>query len=90
MRSRCNSNAPYIAIHYKDRGITVCEEWKKDFLVFKKFAESVGYADDLWIDRIDPRKGYYPENVRFVPRYISDTNKRPYSEWRINRVKLDE
>lgn len=77
---------------YKDyggRGITICDEWldntiisvrysryKKGKLIFKEWALSNGYADDLTIDRIDVNKEYFPNNCRFVDEKTQANNKR--------------
>lgn len=67
---------------YKDRGITVCDEW----LVFENFRDwalSHGYKDDLEIDRKDNDKGYCPENCRWVSRRENVNNRR-------NTVRLED
>lgn len=56
-------------------GISMCEEWK-DFNVFTSWAEENGWKKGLTIDRIDNYKGYYPENCRWVDRYVQAANKK--------------
>lgn len=66
MKQRCyNPNNK----HYKDyggRGITICDEWKDNFVAFEKWALNNGYRDDLSIDRKDGTKGYSPGNCRWA------------------------
>lgn len=58
---------------YGGKGITICEEWLKDHTRFEKWAVENGYSDGLSIDRIDEKKGYTPENCRWVT--LKDNSK---------------
>lgn len=74
IKTRCKNN--YFEKHlYYDKGIFVCDEWKNDFFVFKKWAENNGIKKGLCIDRIDTNLGYYPENCRFVTQKINSNNR---------------
>jgi hypothetical protein len=75
MRTRCNN--PLVQKHlYKDRGISVCENWQKSFIDFKTWALRNGFKEGLQIDRINNDLGYSPDNCRFVTPYQNSINKR--------------
>ena len=61
---------------YRDRGITVCEEWQKSPRAFGDWLLAHGWRKGLQIDRIDNDKGYSPENCRVVTRRDNLNNKR--------------
>ena len=61
---------------YGGRGITICEEWRKNFLSFYNWCVTNGYASKLQIDRIDNNKGYSPSNCRFISSIENAYNKR--------------
>ena len=63
-------------LNYGGRGITICEEWKNDFMSFYDWAMSNGYSDELSIDRIDNDGNYCPENCRWTTRTIQQRNQR--------------
>lgn len=76
MISRCYYEKHVAYKNYGDRGITVCNEWKNDFMQFYDWAMMSGYADNLQIDRKDNDKGYSPENCRWVIPSINCQNRR--------------
>jgi hypothetical protein len=61
---------------YQDRGITVCDEWRRDFEAFERWARENGYAPELFLDRIDNYKGYSHDNCRWVTAKESATHRR--------------
>ena len=76
MIARCNGDSKY----YGAKGITVCDEWKNDFMSFYKWAIENGYDEKLtrWecsIDRIDGSKGYSPDNCRFTDIKTQNRNR---------------
>ena len=63
---------------YGGRGITICDEWKNDFMPFYNWAMSNGYTENkgLSIDRINNDGNYEPENCRWTTRVIQGRNRR--------------
>ena len=76
MIQRCNNSNTKYYKHYGGRGIKVCNEWLKDFNVFKKWAMENGYEDGLTIDRRDVNGNYEPDNCRWVDQKTQCNNTR--------------
>ena len=62
--------------NYGGRGITICKEWRSDYLSFKKWALENGYSNTLKIDRIENNSGYSPDNCRWTTQTIQSRNTR--------------
>ena len=73
MKNRCYNQSHKYYKHYGGKGITICDEWKNDYVKFKEWAMQNGYDDTMSIDRINNNKGYEPSNCRFI--YYRDQPK---------------
>ena len=69
-----NNNAGYK--DYGGRGITICDEWRNDFMVFYIWAIANGWEQGLSIDRRDNNGNYEPPNCRWVNMSVQSINKR--------------
>lgn len=81
MRNRCYNKKAENYKNYGLRGIKICEEWKNDYLTFRKWAYENGYNNkakrgECTIDRIDVNGNYEPSNCRWVDMKIQAKNKR--------------
>lgn len=75
MNQRClNPNATGYK-WYGGRGISICNEWKNSYRVFRDWAMANGYADNLTIDRIDNEGNYNPDNCQWITQ--SENSKKP-------------
>lgn len=75
MKRRCLNLGNVAYKYYGGRGILVYARWKDDYMVFKAWAMSHGYQDNLTIDRINNDGNYIPDNCQFITR--SENSSKP-------------
>ena len=75
MKARCYNEKSKDYPHYGKRGIKICDEWLSDFMKFREWSLSHGFAENLTIDRIDVDGNYCPQNCRWVTVAEQNRNK---------------
>lgn len=92
MLRRCGDAKDKSYKYYGGKGVTVCDEWKESYEVFKTWAEANGYKDKLTLDRIDVSGDYCPANCRWVT-LLEQANNRSnnrYVTYKDKRMTLSE
>lgn len=87
MRIRCNCVTNPTYRFYGARGIKICNEWD-NFAVFREWALSHGYTDELSIERIDCNGNYCPENCCWIPRNEQSKNTRNCKHYTFNGITM--
>lgn len=76
IKKRCYNINSINYKNYGGRGITICDEWKNDFMPFYNWSMNNGYTDKLSIDRINNDGNYEPSNCRWVDKFTQANNTR--------------
>jgi hypothetical protein len=85
---RCENpkNAAYK--FYGGRGISICKEWRDDFMSFYRWSVENGYSDSLSIDRINVNGNYEPGNCRWaVPKEQQNNTTRNHYVTYLGKTK---
>ena len=75
IRQRCDNPKASGYLDYGGRGIKVCLDWY-DYLIFREWAISLGYTENLSIERRNVDKNYTPENCYWADVTTQACNKR--------------
>jgi len=75
MRNRCYREKTTKFKHYGGRGITVCDEWRNDFMAFFKHI-GPRPTNEHSLERINNNGNYEPNNVKWASQMEQCNNKR--------------
>lgn len=75
MLHRCRSKEKTKARIYRNRGISVCDEWTRSFTAFLDYVGRKPSPQHT-LDRIENEKGYCPGNVRWALPKEQSNNRR--------------
>ena len=89
MKDRCYNKNNSAYKNYGAKGVTVCDEWLRDFSAFFEWSMNNGYIEGLTIDRIDSNGNYEPSNCRWITRSDNSRNRnnefwRKYHEGKVS------
>lgn len=76
MIQRCTNSNTQNFERYGGRGISVCDDWRKNYESFHNWAMESGYEEGLTLDRLNNDEGYYPDNCRWVTQRVQQNNTR--------------
>jgi hypothetical protein len=85
MVHRCHNPKNPAYKRYGERGVFVCEEWRKSCSSFIEWAERNHWEKGLNIDRVDNDGGYSPENCQVI---TPAENSRKRGCNRLNRYSV--
>ena len=76
MVRRCTNAKDRNYLNYGGRGISICDDWRFNFVSFYDWSMNNGYRDDLSIDRINNDGNYEPDNCRWTTMLVQENNRR--------------
>ena len=76
MKGRCLTPTNRKYPDYGGRGISICKDWRDDFVKFYNWSIDNGYKKGLTIERKDVNGDYCPENCCLIPLNEQNDNKR--------------
>lgn len=86
MKQRCLNPKNSAYKNYGGRGISICEDWRESFELFRDWALSNGYDETLTIDRINNDGNYTPVNCRWATSFEQTNNRRTTRKETLNGI----
>lgn len=80
MKARCTNVNNKKYKNYGGRGISICPEWKKEFLNFYEWSVKSGWNKKLSIDRVNNDGNYEPSNCKWST-WKEQENNRSNNAW---------
>ncbi len=80
MRGRCCNPNHKNYKTYGGRGIKICQGWKNTPKQFIDWALKNGWEKELYLDRRDNDRGYFPDNCRFIDSGLNNRNTQLLSK----------
>lgn len=90
MKQRCFHVSDNAYSHYGGRGITICDEWRDDFVAFYDYVSKLEHfgEEGYSLDRINNEGNYEPGNVRWATVKQQARNRRTSHTVEINGEKV--
>lgn len=76
IKNRCYCKTSYDYKDYGAKGISMCDEWKDDFLKFFYWSIHNGWKKGLSIERKNVYGNYEPSNCEWIPMSQQSKNRR--------------
>lgn len=68
MKDRCYNKNNHAYHNYGGKGISLCDEWKDNFMNFYEWSMLNRYEEGLTIERVDSNKNYCPSNCEWITK----------------------
>lgn len=86
MKQRCYNPKTTYYKNYGAKGITICDKWLNNPILFYEWAYQNGYKKGMSIERKNVNEGYNPNNCCFIPLVEQSKNRSISHMFTINGI----